>query len=59
MTKQESNIKIKHTYCIVKVNHYIRKKWFKQYIHTIKSSVAIGRAQYIGNGNGPLLPIEL
>ena len=32
---------------------------FKQYIHTIKSSDAIGRAQYLGNGNGPLLPIEL
>ena len=28
-------------------------------IHTIKSNDAISRAQYIGNGNGPLLPIEL
>ena len=35
------------------------KESFKQYIHTIKSSDAIGRAQYLGNGNGPLLPIEL
>ena len=25
------------------------------YIHSIKSSDAIGRAQYISNGNGPLL----
>ena len=32
---------------------------FKQYIRTIKSSDAIGRTQYLGNGNGPLLPIEL
>ena len=32
------------------------KRSFKQYINTIKSSGAIGRAQYIiGNGNGPLL----
>ena len=30
---------------------------FKQYIHSIKSSDAIGRAQYIGNGNGLSLPI--
>ena len=30
---------------------------FKQYIHSIKSSDAIGRAQYIGNGDGLLLPI--
>ena len=30
---------------------------FKQYIHSIESSDVIGRAQYINNGNGPLLPI--
>ena len=36
-----------------------KERSFKQYIHTIKSSDAIGRAQYLGNGNGPLLPIEL
>ena len=30
---------------------------FKQYIHPIKSCDAIGTAQYISNGNGPLLPV--
>ena len=37
-----------------------KKSSFKlYYIHFIKSSGSIGRAQYMGNGNGPLLPIEL
>ena len=49
---------------MLKLSVYIKKeeelKWsFKQYVHTIKSSDVIGTAQYIGNGNGPLLPIEL
>ena len=45
---------------IMHYNGVLQAKWsFKQYVHTIKSSDAIGRAQYIGNGNGPLLPIEL
>ena len=35
------------------------KRSFKQYMHTFKSSGAIGRAQYISSRNGPLLPIEL
>ena len=38
---------------------YSGKGSFKQYIHSLKSSDAIGRAQYIINGNGPLLLIFL
>ena len=55
---------------MLKLSHYRRKRSFQNlpissnfnervHIHKIKSSDAIGRAQYLGNGNGPLLPIEL
>ena len=44
--------------CQVLLQHHVTIKVIQTiHIHLIKSSDVIGRAQYTGNGNHPLLPI--